>query len=59
MRRGLEIVRSISQNIQTKPVPRPTTTPRNSKVKAGAVSMSNISVTKQTAYQQIETAVSV
>src|ERR1700731_3315495 len=38
LRRGLDIC-SISQSIHTKAVPRPTTTPKNSSVRPGAVSM--------------------
>jgi hypothetical protein len=51
-RRGFDIACSISQNIQTKAVPRPATTPRNTNVRAGAVSMFNIPDAMQTAYQQ-------
>jgi hypothetical protein len=42
----------ISQNIQTNAVPRPTTTPRKTNVRAGAVSMVNIPYIMQAAYQQ-------
>jgi hypothetical protein len=48
----LDIARSISQKTQTKAVPRPTTTPRNTNVKAGAVSMFSIPDAMQAAYQQ-------
>jgi hypothetical protein len=51
LRRGLDIC-SISQSIQTKAAPRLTTTPRNSNVRPGAVSMVVIHETMQTAYQQ-------
>jgi hypothetical protein len=49
---GLEAACPISQNIQTTAVPRLTTTPRNTNVKAGAVSMFSIPVAMQAAYQQ-------
>jgi hypothetical protein len=52
LRCGLDTVCSISQNIQTTAVPRPTTTPRNTNVKAGAVSMFSIPDVMQAAYQQ-------
>jgi len=48
----LAAVCSNSQSIQTTAVPRLTTTPRNTTVKAGAVSMFSIPVTMQAAYQQ-------
>ena len=48
---GLDIC-SISQRIQTKAVPRPTTTPRKSSVKPGAVSMVSIQGALQAAYQR-------
>jgi hypothetical protein len=47
-----DVACSISQNIQTTAVPRPTTTPRNTNVKAGAVSMFSIPDAMQAAYQQ-------
>ena len=50
MRCGLDILCSISQNIQTKAAPRQITTIRNSNVNAGAVSMFNIPGQMQTAY---------
>ena len=43
---------SISQIIQTTAVPRLTTTPRNTNVKAGTVSMFSIPDAMQAAYQQ-------
>jgi hypothetical protein len=52
LRCGLDTVRSISQNIQTTAVPRLITTPRNTNVKAGAVSMFSILDVMQAAYQQ-------
>jgi hypothetical protein len=52
LRCGLDTACSISQNIQTTAVPRPTTTPRNTNVKAGAVSMFSIPDAMQAAYQQ-------
>lgn len=48
---GLDIC-SISQRIQTKAVPRPTTTPRKSSVRPGAVSMVSIQGAMQAAYQR-------
>jgi hypothetical protein len=42
LRRGLDAGCSISQNSQTKAVPKPTTTPRKRNDRAGAVSMFNI-----------------
>jgi hypothetical protein len=50
LRRGLD-TRSTSQSIQTKAMPRPTTTPKNSNVKPGAVSMVTIHNALQAAYQ--------
>jgi len=52
IRRSLDIVCSISQNIQTNAVPRPTTTIKKINVNAGAVSMFNIPHAVQTAYQR-------
>ena len=52
LRRSLDIVCSISQNIQTNAVPRPTTTIKNINVNAGAVSMFNIPHAVQTSYQR-------
>src|SRR5215212_5111863 len=52
LRRGFDVGCSISQNIQTKAVPRPTTTPRNTNVRAGAVSMFNIPDAMQATYQR-------
>jgi len=49
LRRGLDTC-STSQSIHTKATPRPTTTPKNSNVKPGAVSMLNIHHTRQAAY---------
>jgi hypothetical protein len=49
---GLDVLCSISQNIQTKAAPRQITTIKNSSVNAGAVSMFNILDQMQTAYQQ-------
>jgi hypothetical protein len=54
LRRGFDVGCSISQNIQTKAVPRPTTTPRNTNVRAGAVSMFNIPDAMQAAYQRTQ-----
>ena len=54
LRRGFDVDCSISQNIQTKAVPRPTTTPRNTNVRAGAVSMFNIPYAMQAAYQRTQ-----
>ena len=51
---GLDILCSISQNIQTKAAPRQITTIRNSNVSAGAVSMFNILDQMQTAYPRTE-----
>ena len=43
LRRGFDAAGcSISQNNQTKAVPKPTTTPRKRNVRAGAVSMFNV-----------------
>src|SRR5256885_5260252 len=56
LRRDFAVGCSISQNNQTKAVPRPTTTPRNNNVKAGAVSMFNIPDAMQAAYQRNKTA---
>jgi hypothetical protein len=50
LRRGFDVGCSISQNIQTKAVPKLTTTPRNTNVRAGAVSMFNIPDAMQAAY---------
>jgi hypothetical protein len=50
----LDVLCSISQNIQTKAAPRQITTIKNSSVNAGAVSMFNIPDQMQTAYQQTE-----
>jgi hypothetical protein len=50
----LDVLCSISQNIQTKAAPRQITTIKNSSVNAGAVSMFNILDQMQTAYQQTE-----
>ena len=55
LRRGFDIACSISQNIQTKAVPRPATTTRNTNVRAGAVSMFDIPDEMQAAYQQTQT----
>jgi hypothetical protein len=49
---GLDAACSNSQIIQTTAVPRLTTTPRNTNVKAGAVNMLSIHVAMQAAYQQ-------
>jgi hypothetical protein len=54
MRCGLDILCSISQNIQTKAAPRQITTIRNSNVNAGAVSMFNIPDAMLTAHQRAE-----
>jgi hypothetical protein len=54
LRRGFDVDCSISQNIHMKAVPRPTMTPRNSNVRAGAVSMFNIPDAMQAAYQQTQ-----
>jgi hypothetical protein len=54
LRRGFAVGCSISQNNQTKAVPKPTTTPRNTNVRAGAVSMFNIPDAMQTAYQRTQ-----
>jgi hypothetical protein len=51
-RRSLDIVCSISQNIQTNAVPRPITTIKNINVNAGAVSMFDIPDAMRTAYWQ-------
>ena len=51
MRRSLDI-RSISQNIQTNAVPKPTTTIKNINVNWGAVSMFNIPHPMRTARQR-------
>jgi hypothetical protein len=50
IRRSLDIVCSISQNIQTKAAPRAITTIKNINVNAGAVSMFNIPDVTRTAY---------
>src|ERR1019366_1606358 len=50
LRCGLDIC-SISQSIHTKAMPRPTTTPKNSNVRPGAVSMVSIHELMQAAYQ--------
>ncbi len=50
LRRGLD-TRSTSQSIQTTAMPRPTTTPKNSNVKPGAVSMVTIYNALQAVYQ--------
>jgi hypothetical protein len=50
LRRGLDTC-STSQSIQTTAMPRPTTTPKNSNVKPGAVSMVTIHNALQAAYQ--------
>jgi hypothetical protein len=55
LRRGFAVGCSISQNNQTKAVPRPTTIPRNTNVRAGAVSMFNIPDAMQAAYQPTQT----
>jgi hypothetical protein len=52
--RGLDILCSISQNIQTKAAPRQITITKNSNVNAGAVSMFNILDQMQTASQRTE-----
>jgi hypothetical protein len=57
LRRGFAVGCSISQNNQTKAVPKPTTTPRNTNVRAGAVSMFNIPDAMQTAYQRTQSTV--
>src|SRR5882672_12623078 len=54
LRRCLDIC-SISQSIHTNAMPKPTTTPKNSNVRAGAVSMVNIHKSKQTPYQRVAT----
>jgi hypothetical protein len=54
LRRGFDVARSISQNIQTRAVPRLATTPRNTSVSSGAVNMFNIPDVKQAAYQQTQ-----
>jgi hypothetical protein len=59
IRRSLDIVRSISQNIQTNAVPRPITTIKNINVNAGAVSMFNIPHAVQAAYQRTSMTASV
>ena len=51
LRRDLDIC-STSQNIHTKAVPRPTTTPKNSNVRPGTVNMVNIRETMQAVYQR-------
>ena len=53
IRRSLDIVCSISQNIQKNAVPRPTTTIKKINVNAGAVSMFNIPHAVQTVYQRM------
>ena len=52
LRCGLDIC-SISLSIHTKALPRPTTTPKNSNVRPGAVSMVNIHDAMQAAYQRL------
>ena len=52
LRGGLDIC-SISQSSHTKAVPRPTTTPKNSSVRPGAVSMVSIHSAMQGAYQPL------
>jgi hypothetical protein len=52
LRCGLDVC-SISQSIHTKAVPNPMTTPRNSNVRPGAVSMVNIRDAMQAAYQRM------
>ena len=52
LRGGLDIC-SISQSSHTKAVPRPTTTPKNSSVRPGAVSMVSIRSAMQGAYQPL------
>lgn len=54
LRCGLDILCSISQNIQTKAAPRQITITKNSNVNAGAVSMFNILDQMQTAHQRTE-----
>ena len=54
MRCRLDILCSISQNIQTKAAPRQITIIRNSNVNAGAVSMFNIPDAVPRAYQRAE-----
>ena len=54
LRRGFDIACSISQNIQTKAVPRRATTTRNTNVRAGAVSMFNIPDAMQAVYQETQ-----
>ena len=50
LRRGLEVC-STSQSIHTNAIPKPTTTPRKSNVRPGAVSMVSIPYAMQAAYQ--------
>ena len=52
LRRRLDTC-STSQSIHTKATPRPTTTPKNSNVKPGAVSTVNIHNAMQAAYQRL------
>jgi hypothetical protein len=52
--RGLAILCSSSQNIQTKAAPRPTTIQRNNNVNAGTVSMFNIPDAMPAAYQRMD-----
>jgi hypothetical protein len=52
IRRGLDFICSISQNIQTKAAPRAVTTIKNINVNAGAVSMFNIPDVTRTAFLQ-------
>jgi hypothetical protein len=54
VRCDLDILCSISQNIQTKAAPRQITITKNSNVNAGAVSMFNILDQMQTASQRTE-----
>ncbi len=52
MRCGLDVC-STSQSIHTKEIPKPMTTPKNSNVRPGVVSMVNIRDAMQAAYQQM------
>jgi hypothetical protein len=54
IRRSLDIICSISQNIQTNAVPRPITTIKNINVNSGAVVMFNIPDAMQAAYQRTQ-----
>ena len=54
LRYGLDVLCSISQNIQTNAAPRQITISKNSNVNAGAVSMFNILDQMQTVYQRTE-----